>query len=194
MLFQRRGLPSLPCRFGNVRSPISLRSARVLPHDEPCALARHSAGAHRMRSTHEAPCTAPFEAYQCQTRAYRHPMGGPLPFRASDERGLRDRLLPLYRPQSGPRRHGGSSVALPMVELSREQREWWSWLRKAAFGIPGARCRPSEPRCSLPRALRYASSAVGRRRYPECNSQRPPHGDTAQAARSPEEISRRGKW
>src|SRR5438046_6277356 len=122
LLFQRYRLPcllELPALFC---TPVPLLHSRLLLDDQSCAPASDAARGGRLRPPDEISEPVLRTAREQKDRAQRYALGRPLSVLSRCLGALRARVLPVYRAESGPGRHGLASGRLSLVKLCRAQR------------------------------------------------------------------------
>src|SRR6266850_2715581 len=90
-------------------TPASLLHSRLLLDDQSCAPASHAARSGRPRPPHEISEPMLRTARQQKDRAQRHALGGSLSVLSRCLGALRAHVLPIYRAEPGPGRHGFAS-------------------------------------------------------------------------------------
>src|SRR5437762_9385363 len=109
LLFQRYRLTSLlelPALFC---TPVPLLHSPLLLEDQSCAPASDAARGGRLRPPHEISEPVLRTAREQKDRAQRYALGRPLLVLSRCLGALRARVLPVYRAESGPGRHGFAS-------------------------------------------------------------------------------------
>ena len=134
-----------------------LRHPCLCADDEPRASAGDAAGALEPAAADAGRRPALCPLRQRCLSPDRDLVGGALPRRADRQRRVFPRLLPLYRAQSGARRHGGAGGRLSLVELARACAGRGRCACRRARALSRAGADAGGPAGGLSRALRCAA-------------------------------------